>query len=176
MALTRWKIDVARSRLTFTVRHLVVTRVHGTFRRWRGEAEIDLDDFSRGGVEVAVEVASVDTGDPARDENLRSADFFDAARFPELRFRSTRVTPKGRNRLALEGQLEMRGVARPVVLESQLLRKRTNPAGVEGLSFAAETAIHRKRWGLEWSQALEMGGALVSDQVQIKAQAELVAG
>ena len=174
MALTRWKIDVGRSKLTFTVRHLVVTRVHGTFRRWGGDAEIDVDDLSRGRVDVAVEVDSVDTGDPARDGNLRSADFFDAARFPQLRFRSTRVTPRGRNRLALEGELEMRGVTRPIVLESELLGKRTDPPGVNRLSFAAETAIQRKRWGLEWSQALEMGGALVSDQVQIKAQIELV--
>ena len=176
MALSHWKIDPGRSRLTFTVRHLVVTRVHGTFHRWGGEAEIDVDDLSRGRVEVALEVESVDTGDRARDDNLRSADFFDAQNFPQLRFRSTRVTPKGRNRLLLEGELEMRGVTRPVALQAELRGKQTDSSGVNRLSFALETAIHRKQWRLEWSQALEVGGALVSDQVQINGQVEFVGG
>jgi polyisoprenoid-binding protein YceI len=175
MALTHWKIDPARSRLTFTVRHLMVTRVQGTFRRWRGEAEIDPDDLSRGRVEISVDVESVDTGFRPRDDNLRSADFFDAQKFAQLRFRSTGVKPKGRNRLALEGELEMRGVVRPVVVEAELLGRQTDPSGPSRLSFAVETAIYRKQWRLEWSQPLEVGGALVSDQVQIKARVEFLA-
>jgi polyisoprenoid-binding protein YceI len=174
MGQTHWTIDTAHSQLSFSVRHLMVARVQGTFRRWSGQAEIDVEDLSRGKAEITIEVDSIDTRDAARDSHLRSADFFDAQTFPQLRFSSTRVSRRGQKRLALEGELEMHGVKKPVTVDAEFLGRRTDPSGAQRLFFGAQTTIHRKSWGLEWNQALELGGALVGEQVQVKAQLQFV--
>src|SRR5437899_576049 len=117
MATTKWDFDLSHSSLNFHVRHLMVSKVHGRFTKWTGSLEIDDADPSRSRAEVTIDAASVDTKEEKRDAHLRSADFFDVEKFPQLTFRSTKATKKGDNEYELVGDLTIHGVTKPVVLE-----------------------------------------------------------
>ena len=170
MPTTPWQVDLAHSSLSFTVRHMMVSKVRGHFRRFRAQLDLDLDAalLAASRVEASVEVASIDTGAPDRDTHLRSADFFDVETFPELTFRSTRVTPHGKERFTLTGELSMHGVTREVTLEGQVGGRGKDPWGNERAGFSATTHLNRKDFGLQWNQALETGGVLVSERVDVE--------
>ena len=164
-----FSVDKAHSDVTFQVRHLI-TRVSGRFSDYSGTIEFDRDNPSQSKVAFTIQAASIDTAEPKRDAHLRSDDFFAAEQFPTLTFKSTKITPKGRDLYSVEGDLTIHGVTKPVVLPVTHLGTAKDPWGNEKLAFEAEATIDRKDFGLNWNAALETGGFLVGDEVKISLQ------
>lgn len=171
--MTTWNIDASHSTIGFLIRHMVFSKVRGRFLTYTGAIQLG-DDLAKSRVEVAIDAASIDTGTAQRDTHLRSADFFDVERFPELRFRSTRVEDLGGDRLRVTGELTIRDVTRSVVLDVESSGRGVDPWGNERLGFAARTSIDRKDFGLAWNQLLEAGGVLVGDRVDIELDVQAV--
>jgi len=165
--MTTWNIDSSHSGVHFAVRHMVVTKVRGAFTRYQGTIDFDEQEPEASKVSVRIEAASIDTREPQRDGHLRSADFFDVERFPTLSFESTKVEKLKGDRYRVTGDLVIRGVTQPVELEVEYLGVGKDPLGNERVGFQAETSINRKDFGLNWNQALEAGGVLVGDKVEI---------
>ena len=161
----RWEIDTTHSELTFRIRHLV-SRVSGSFNQWSGTIVADPADLSGGSVEVTIQTASIFTNHERRDAHLRSDDFFDAPNHPTIIFRSTRVEPRGRD-LLVHGDLTIRGVTRPVVLEGRMLEVGGAP-GRRRIGFEAETRIDRMDFGVRWNRGAEGGGVVLGDEVTIR--------
>ena len=174
MALTTWKIDPSHSAIAFSVRHMVVSKTRGRFTRWSGELRFDPDNPSASSVEVKIDPGSVDTADADRDGHLRSADFFDVERFPTASFRSTSVEDRRGDRYRVTGDLTVHGVTKPVVLEVTFEGSGKDPWGGERAGFSASTSIDRKQFGLEWNKALETGGLLVGEKVDLTLEIEAV--
>ncbi len=159
-----WRIDASHSELTFRVRHLV-SRVSGSFGEWSGSIVTEPNQFDQGSVQVAIKTASIHTGNTRRDEHLRSDDFFDAAQHPEITFRSRRVEGNGQD-IRVHGDLTMRGVTKPVVLEGKYLGATKDGQGRERIGFEAETKINRHDFGVSWNNLVE-GSAVVGEEVTI---------
>jgi polyisoprenoid-binding protein YceI len=165
-ATRTYAIDKAHSEVTFQVRHLV-TRVRGRFSDYSGTIEYDEADPTRSKVDVRIEAASIDTGEPQRDAHLRSADFFGADEHAALTFVSTGITRTGSDTFDVAGNLSIHGVTRPVVLAATFLGAAKDPWGNQKLGFEAEMTLSRKDYGLTWNAALETGGFLVGDEVKV---------
>ena len=168
-----WAIDPAHTTVEFTVRHMMIAKVRGRFTG----VEATIHEAERAGdsaLEAVIQVESISTGDEKRDGHLKSADFFDVENHPEMRFRSTKVVPVAGNRFRVEGDLTIRGVTRPVALDVKEEGRARDPWGGERAGFSAKTRINRKDFGLEWNVALETGGFLVGDDVDIHIEAEAV--
>ena len=168
-----WNIDSSHTRAGFSVKHLVISDVKGEFGKTAGKVQIDDADLSRSSVEVTIEVGSVDTRDEKRDNHLKSADFFDAAKFPTITFKSTKVTAGKEGAITVAGNLTMRGVTKPVTLEGSITKAITDPWGLSrrGASFTGK--LDRKEWGVSWSKVTDVG-AVVGDEVKLDIQAEVV--
>jgi polyisoprenoid-binding protein YceI len=170
-APVRWQIDATHSELTFRIRHLV-SRVRGQFNTWSGTIVADPANLAGGSVSVDIQTASIDTNNERRDTHLRSADFFDAENHPAITFRSTRVVASGR-RISVHGNLTIRGVTKPVVLEGEMLEV-GGAAGRRRIGFEAETTIDRMDYGVSWNRAAEGGGLTLGDEVTISIAVEAV--
>ncbi len=160
-----WNIDVTHSELVFRIRHLV-SRVNGTFREWQGTISADPDDWNAGQVEIVIQAASIDTRHERRDVHLRSADFFDVATFPTITFKSTGVKVEG-NSVTLNGDLTIRGITKPVTLTGSYLGTTGEGPKKQRLGFQVTTRINRLDYGLTWNRAVEAGGMLLGDDVEI---------
>jgi polyisoprenoid-binding protein YceI len=174
METKTWNIDSTHSGVHFSVRHLVVAKVRGRFATFTGKVQLDEQDLTRSKVEVDIDASSIDTGVADRDKHLRSADFFDVERFPKLHFESTRVELVKGNRYAVHGNLTIRDVTRPAVLDVEYGGLAKDPWGNERAAFAASTSLERSDFGLKWNQALEAGGVLVGERVDIELEIEVV--
>ena len=174
MSVTTWNIDTAHTGISFSVRHMVVSKVRGRFAKYSGALRIDEDDMTRSGVEVTIDAASLDTGVPDRDTHLRSPDFFDVEKFPELRFRSKRIEKVENARYRLVGDLTIRDVTREVSLDFEYGGRAKDPWGNERIGFVAKTFLDRKDSGLAWNQMLEAGGVVLGDRVDIDIDIEAV--
>ncbi len=163
--VSTWQIDRAHSELTFRVRHLV-SRVRGSFDDWSGSVVADPNSLANGSVQVAIKTASINTNHERRDNHLRSADFFDAQNHPEITFRSTRVAVNGES-IRIHGDLIMRGVTRPVVLEGSYLGTTRDGQGRQRMGFEAETRVNRQDFGVSWNNVAEGGGVVLGDEVTI---------
>lgn len=161
-----WKIDVTHSELTFRIRHLV-SRVNGTFRDWSGTISADPANWNAGSVAVAIRTESIDTRNERRDTHLRSADFFDAASHPEIRFTSTSVRVDG-STVTLAGDLTIRGTTKPVTLTGEFLGVTGQGAGKERVGFEVAGKINRMDYGVSWNRAAEGGGVVLGDEVEIR--------
>jgi polyisoprenoid-binding protein YceI len=139
-----------------------------------GQAVIDEQDLTRSSLDVTVDPSSIDTREPKRDAHLRSADFFDVEKFPEIRFKSTRIARSGAG-LAITGDLTLHGVTRPITLQAELTDPVKSPFGTTVRGASATGKIDRKEFGLAWNAALETGGVLVGEEVTLQIDAELVA-
>ncbi len=162
-----WQIDPSHTRLGFVARHAMVTKVRGHFPATAGMLVIDADNPSGSTAQVSVEMASVSTGSPDRDAHLRSADFFDVETHPAMTFASTAVKQDG-DQFVMLGDLTIRGVTRPVELAIEPTGVATDPFGNVRAGFEGSTELSRRDFGLTWNVALEAGGVLVSDKVQIQ--------
>ncbi len=164
---TIWTIDPVHSTLEFAVRHMMVTTVKGRFEAFSGTLAYDEADLGNASVAVSIETSSIHTGTAERDAHLRSADFFDCDRFPDATFRSTRIEPNVNGAFAVHGDLTIRDVTKPVVLDTTFEGTGTMPGGPEVAAFTATTTFARSEFGLTWNVGLEGGGVLVSDEVRL---------
>ena len=173
--ISRWEIDPAHSHVEFAVKHLMIATVKGRFADVQGVVQLDGANPGAATVDATIKVTSIDTREKQRDAHLRSADFFDAARFPTIGFRSRHVLgdPLG-SAFRLVGTLTLRGITREVVLDVAGHGRVRDMQGNERAGFSARTTINRKDFGLTWNQGLEGGGVLVGDEVRISVEVELV--
>ena len=174
MRTDRWEIDSSHSSVHFSVRHLVIAKVRGSFARWSGTVQAPDGDFSKATVAVTIDASSIDTGVADRDTHLKSGDFFDVAQYPELRFVGKRVQPRSGDEIDVVGDLTIKGITREVVLHVERLGQTKDPWGNVRAAFSAKASIDRKDFGLTWNQVLETGGVMVGDRVEIEAEIEAV--
>jgi polyisoprenoid-binding protein YceI len=167
MALEKWKFDTVHSNVSFSVRHLMISRVHGSFKTWTGALETDDANPANSKVQVSIDAASIDTKEPQRDEHLRSADFLDAANHPKVTFESTSVQKVDLEHYKVTGNLTVRGVTKPVTLDTEYFGRQKDPWGGERTGFSAKTSIDRKDFGLAFNIPLDGGGFVVGDKVDI---------
>jgi polyisoprenoid-binding protein YceI len=171
---SEWEIDPSHTTAQFSVKHMMFTTVRGTFDKVSGIVNLDDKDPTKSSVEFTMDAASVNTREPKRDAHLRSPDFFDAEKNPKITFKSTKIQKAGKNKYKVTGDLTMRGVTKPATLNVDgPTAEMKNPWGQPVRSFTATTSLNRKDWGLNWNKALEAGGVLVSDQVQIEVSGAL---
>ncbi|MDQ6840392.1 MAG: YceI family protein [Actinomycetota bacterium] len=168
-----WTIDPAHSEIGFSVRHLMVSKVKGTFKTFEGTVIVPAEDASATSVEVKVDMASVNTGEDNRDNHLRSGDFFSTEEFPHMTFNSTSVTKAGSDFKA-EGTLSIHGVAKPVTLDVEFNGVSPDPWGGTRAGFSATTEISRKEFGIDIDMPLEGGGVVVGDRIKILLEVEAV--
>jgi polyisoprenoid-binding protein YceI len=173
-AATRYAIDPAHAAAHFKVRHLMVASVRGELGRISGEVAIDPADPARATVRASIDATGIDTRNADRDAHLRSADFLDVAVHPTIEFRSTAVRTRGAGELEVDGDLTIRGVTRPVTLAVELSDEIKDPWGNTRRGASATTRIDRKDFGLTWNAALETGGVVVADRVEISIEVELI--
>lgn len=167
-----WQIDAGHSDISFRIRHFM-SRVRGTFNQWEGSITGDSTDWADASVSVTIQTASIDTGHERRDGDLRSDNFFDAANHPTITFKSTRVELRDSD-LIITGDLTMRGVTRPVVLRGHFLGSTSSTQGRTRIGFEASTRIDRTAFGVTWNRALEGGGVMLGDEVEIELAIEAV--
>jgi polyisoprenoid-binding protein YceI len=174
MTTHNWTIDAAHSGINFSIRHMVVSKVRGRFAKYQGTLQIDDNDLTRSVIEATIDASSIDTGTAQRDAHLRSADFFDVEKFPELRFRSQRIEKLEDARYRVIGALTIRDITREVALDVEYGGQAKDPWGNQRMGFIAKTALDRKDFGLGWNQLLETGGVLVGDRVEIELEVQAV--
>lgn len=165
-----WKLDPAHSSVDFTARHLMVTKVRGRFRIFDGSITI-ADDVAESKAEAVIDASSIDTNQNDRDEHLKSPDFLDVEKWPELKFNTTSLEKLDDNRWIAKGDLTVRDVTRPIDLEVQFGGVGSGPKG-EVMFLSASAEINREDWGMTWNMALETGGVLVSKKVLIEIEAQ----
>jgi polyisoprenoid-binding protein YceI len=168
----RWQIDPSHTELAFIGRHFMLTKVRGRFTGVAGAIEV-AEEPADSTVEVIIDMASVDSGSEARDEHLRSADLFDAARYPTATFSGQAARWRGARGL-LAGELTLRGTTRPVTLQAEYLGHAADPWGGHRAVFTASGTLDREDWGLTWNLPLDGGGLLVSKEIRIEIELEAV--
>lgn len=172
---TTWTVDTTHTEIGFRVRHVMVSWTRGRFRAFSGTVTLDEAHPERSRIDVTIDAASVETGLAPRDEHLRSADFLDVERHPQITFRSTSVRRTGDGAFDVVGDLAIRGVVRPVTLEVEGLGPAiADPWGAIRRGARARGRVDRKEFGLVWNGALEAGGVLVGDEVRIELEVELI--
>lgn len=171
--MARWSIDPDHSVAAFSIRHMMIANVRGQFNMLGGTIQFDPSHIARSSVELTIEVASVVTGVKKRDEHLLSADFFDAAAYPHITFKSTSVEPVGGATGRIAGELTIHGITQPVTFDAAYYGPVKDPLG-EGTSmgFSASLTINREDYGITWNQAMEAGGVMVGKEVQLSIDLE----
>jgi polyisoprenoid-binding protein YceI len=160
-------MDPDHSVASFAIRHMMVALVRGQFNKLSGAIRLDPDDPASTSFEASIEVGSLLTGVKKRDQDLLGGNFFDAARFPLMTFRSTGAEPTGLNRLKVTGALTIRGVTRTVVLDAEFSGPVKSPFGETTMGFAATATVNREDFGIAWNVEMEKGGAMVGRYVHI---------
>jgi polyisoprenoid-binding protein YceI len=180
MSLKHWQIDPTHSSITFLVRHMLVSRVRGTFTRWSGAIQFSEAVPAAGSATVSIDATSIDTQWPDRDAHLRSIDFLEATRHPLITFVATRVEsidagmPSGTRQLMVGGELTIRGVTREVTLDVGYGGRMRDPWGRQRVGFSARTTISRKDFGITFNQPLACGGFVIGDKLDILIEVEAV--
>ncbi len=172
---TLWNIDHSHSGIHFTVRHLMVSKVRGTFAKWTGELALDDADITRSRVDVTIDASSIFTDEAKRDAHLRSADFFEVEKYPHLTFKSTSIERTADNTLAVTGDLTIRDITKTVVLTVEDNGRVKDPWGGTRAGFSAHLSLSRKEYGLTWNALLEAGGVAVSDKIELGIEIEAIA-
>jgi polyisoprenoid-binding protein YceI len=169
-----WEIDPSHSQATFSVKHMMISTVKGHFNVLSGHLHIDEQNPDNSWIEAQVDAASVDTRDANRDGHLQSPDFFDAAQYPTISFKSTKVEPDGDNEYKVLGDLTIRGVTKPVIFKAEYSGQGKDPWGGTRAGLTATTKIDRRDFGLTFNAPLESGGVLVGNDVKIEIDLEAV--
>jgi polyisoprenoid-binding protein YceI len=169
-----WQIDASHSSAQFAVRHLMIATVKGCFNDLQGSVSYDPAQPGSVDIDVRIPVASVDTREPKRDEHLKSDDFFNAEKYPFIAFKGTRVEGDVNRKFRLVGDLTIRDVTREVVLDVTNEGAGSDPWGNERVGFSASTKFNRTDYGLKWNVALEAGGVMVSDEVKVSLDVQLM--
>jgi polyisoprenoid-binding protein YceI len=168
-----WTIDYSHTEVNFKARHMMISNVRGNFEKFSGTVNFDELNPANTTVEIRVETGSINTNEEKRDAHLRSADFSDSEKYPLLIFKSTRVELVDKTHARLIGDLTIKDVTHPVSLDVEYLGSATAPWGAVNAGFSASTRISRKDWNINWNVALETGGWLVGDMIEISIELEL---
>lgn|SRR5690606_5923211 len=171
---TKWNLDPTHSEIGFKVKHMMITNVSGSFGKFDVKAETEGNDFSKASIDFTADISSITTNNADRDAHLKSADFFDSENHPELKFVSTRMEKKDDDEFVLHGDLTIKGISKPVKLDVEFGGIGKDPWGNEKAGFTISGKIKRTDWGLNWNAALETGGVLVSEEVKLFAEVQLV--
>lgn len=172
MSTENFEFDLTHSSINFWVRHLMVSKVHGRFTKWNGTFAFDAQNPAASQVDVKIDAASIDTQVAQRDDHLRSADFFGVDQHPTIDFKSISVSRKGDDAYSMTGDITIAGVTKPITLEVEYAGRVNDPYGGERIGFSAHTSLSRKEFGLHWNQALEAGGVVVGDKIEINLEIE----
>lgn len=167
MAKAKWALDASHSSVEFSVRHMMIAKVKGSFSQFDATIEADPADLTTADISFSVDLASVDTKSGDRDAHLRSADFFDVENYPQLTFKATKIVKTGEGEYDVTGDLTLRGVTRPETFQVTYEGSGKDPWGNTKAGFSVDGSIKRGDYGLTWNAALETGGVLVSDEVKI---------
>ncbi len=173
-ANTKWVIDPAHSEILFKVKHMMITNVKGEFRNFTAEMNSDGNNFLADSIKVNISSSSIFTNNDDRDAHLKSADFFEVEKFPELTFAGTSLKKVDEENYQLKGMLTMKGISKEVSLDVEFGGINKDPWGNEKAGFSLTGKLNRKEWGLNWNAALEAGGVLVSEEVKINAEVQFV--
>lgn len=171
MANSTWVLDPTHSEVQFKAKHLMITNVTGQFKIVNATVEAADENFSRASVSFTADVNSIDTANEQRDGHLKSADFFDAAQHPSIQFTATAYEPASGK---LKGDLTIKGITRPVILDAEFSGVNKDPWGNQKAGFSVSGKINRTDWGLNWNAALEAGGVLVSEEIRLFAEVQFV--
>lgn len=163
-----YTLDVGHSRIGFVARHAMVTKVRGQFNEFEGKAHLDFAAPENSTAEVTIQASSVDTRNEQRDGHLRTNDFFDAPNHPTIMFRSTGVERVDDEHYRVTGDLEIKGITKPVTVDFEYAGTAKDPYGNIRVGFDGSTTVNRRDWGIEWNAPLETGGVLVSDKVTLE--------
>jgi len=169
----KFQVDTAHTQIHFSVQHLVVFKVRGNFNDFTGLIEADPKTKTLISAEATIQTASIDTRIEKRDKHLRSADFFDAANYPQIHFKSKSITGSGDN-IIMVGDITMKGVTKEVILQGSFLGTTAGPDGKLRAGFEATGTLNRKDFGLNWNKVTETGGLVVGDEIQIGLEIESV--
>jgi len=169
-----WNIDPAHSHVGFTVKHLVISKVAGEFRDFAGTVTFDGQDVSKGAVDVTIQMASINTANDKRDEHLRGADFFEAAKFPTMTFKSKKIIKGDADKFTMIGDLTMKGVTKEDTLDCTFNGVIIDPWGNTRAGFSASTVINRQDYGVAWSNKLADGSLVVGNDITITLEIETI--
>jgi len=174
MQKTKWVLDPTHSEIGFKVKHMMMTNVNGTFNLFNLEVENSTEDFTHAQVHFTIQLASIDTSNEQRDGHLLSADFFDAENHPQIVFKSNEISQTDAHHYQIKGDLTVKHITNPVSLKAEFGGISRDPWGNEKAGFSVEGKINRKDFGLTWNAVLESGGVLISEEVKIYAEIQLV--
>ena len=174
MATTKWVLDPTHSELGFKIKHLMISSVSGSLKSFRAEVETEGEDFTTAKISLSADMASISTNNDQRDAHLRNSDFFEVEKYPELKFTSTKLENIDSNNFALFGDLTLKGVTRPVKLNVEFNGVTKDPWGGERAGFVVTGKINRSDWGVNFNGVLETGGVMLSEEVRIISEIQLV--
>jgi len=163
-----YSIDPAHSRIGFVARHAMITKVRGSFDEFEGGGELDTTNPANSHLQLTIQAASIDTRNADRDGHLRSNDFFDMEKYPQITFQSTAVKPVDATHFDVTGDLTVKETTKPVTIALEFTGSAVDPFGNHRIGFEGSTEINRKDWGVNWNAALEAGGLLVSEKVTLE--------
>ncbi len=172
--MATYSIDAAHSEITFKIRHLMITNVNGRFTKFEGKMISDSDDFADAEIDFEADIDSINTNNEQRDGHLRTGDFFDAAQYPKLTFKSTSLQKEGGDIYKLNGDLTLHGVTKPITLSAEYGGASNDLYGNARIGFTLTGSLQRKDYGLEWNAALETGGVALSDEVKLMLDIQLI--
>ena len=170
-----WQLDPNHSHVGFSVKHMMVTTVRGQFKAYRGTFALDTEDFTKSTFEGEIDVESIDTGNADRDAHLRTNEFFDATNHPKIFFKSRSITKKDDGEYAVEGDITIRGVQKPITLEVEYSGSSKNPYGQTVAGLAARGTLNRKDFGVAFHAVLETGGVAVGEKVKLELDLQAIA-
>lgn len=171
-AASGWTIDPAHSSARFSIKHMMISNVNGSFSKVSGNAQYDEKNIAKSNVEAVIDASSINTNEPKRDEHLKSKDFFEVEKYPTITFKSKKIT-KTANGFKMLGTLTLHGVSKDVTLDAESMAPVVNAHGKLHTGTSASTKINRKDFGISYHQALDNGGAMVGDEVKITLDVEL---
>jgi polyisoprenoid-binding protein YceI len=174
MATAKWDFDPTHSELGFKIKHLMITNVSGSFKKFDVKVETENDDFSTAQITARADMDSINTNNEQRDAHLRNSDFFETEKYPELVFQSTKVERVDEGTYNLYGDLTMKGVTKPVKLHVEYSRLTKDPWGGERAGFVVTGKINRSDWGINFNGVLETGGMVLSEEVKLNSEIQLV--
>lgn len=169
----KWNLDKSHSKVTFSVTHMMISETEGKFKIYDGSVTSSKEDFTDAQIEFSIDVNSIDTDDEARDKHLKSDDFFNAEKFPTMKFKGKQLKKVSGKNYKLIGDLTIRDVTKPVEMDVVFGGIQKDPWGNTKAGFKVKGAINRKEYGLKWNAALETGGVVVSEEVNIECHIEL---
>lgn len=167
MAKAKWAVDASHSSVDFSIRHMMISKVKGTFHTYEADIEADPEDLTSASIAFSIDLASIDTRNTDRDNHLKSGDFFDVEQFPKMTFKATKITKTGEGEYEVSGDLSLHGVTRPESFHVTYEGGGKNPWGVEVVGYNVEGKIKRSDYGLTYNAALETGGVLIGDEVKV---------